>query len=199
MFWKKLMVHFTNFVGKLFFNLTYEGLENIPDKAGFVVVSNHRSYADPFVIGAKLYPRNLSFMAKKELFKNPLVAGFIKYFGAFAVDRGAGDTEALDYAVASVKKGDVLCIFPEGTRSQETEMKRFKSGAAHIISQVGADVIPVAVDFHGKLRLGNKVTVKFGKVKTCEELGLSELSLAAVKKASRVLHDAVDEMLVLTK
>jgi len=196
----QLVVWVTKVWGRLFYGLEYDGLENIPDGGGFIVVSNHRSYWDPFFIGLSLMPRRLAIMAKKELFKNKLVGRFVSHFGAFPVDRGAGDMGAVDYAVQAVKEGRVLVIFPEGTRSREPEMLRFKSGAAHIIAQAGVNVLPVAIDFKGRIHPGGKVRIHIGKVLTCGELGLDgEYSLGAVRRATKVLRESVDSMLVLCR
>ncbi len=196
----RLVVAVVKFLARILYRLEYDGEENIPAEGGFVVVANHRSYWDPFFIALKVVPRRMSIMAKKELFKNPIVARFVSYFGAFPVDRGAGDTGAVDRAVQDVKDGKVLMIFPEGTRSHEAEMLRFKSGAAHIIAQTGGRVLPMAIDFDGKLRIGHKVRVHIGKVLTPEELGFDgEYSLGAVRKATKVLRESVDSMLVLCR
>ncbi|MDE5563550.1 MAG: 1-acyl-sn-glycerol-3-phosphate acyltransferase, partial [Oscillospiraceae bacterium] len=84
----------------IWFNLKIEGRENIPEGKACVYASNHRSYADPVPVTLAGRGR-FSFMAKSELFKNKLFGGLIRYLGAFPVERGKGDTAAIEQAIAN--------------------------------------------------------------------------------------------------
>ena len=146
----------------IWYDLHIEGRENIPKGRAFVYASNHRSYADPVLVSISGRGR-FSFMAKSELFEKPLFAWLIRALGAFPVERGKGDTAAIDRAVANVQHGTNLLIFPEGTRSKDGRVGRGKTGVALIAARAKADVVPVGISFVGKLHFRSKVTVRIGK------------------------------------
>ena len=145
----------------IWYDLHIEGRENIPKGRAFVYASNHRSYADPVLVSISGRGR-FSFMAKSELFEKPLFAWLIRALGAFPVERGKGDTAAIDRAVANVQHGTNLLIFPEGTRSKDGRVGRGKTGVALIAARAKADVVPVGISFVGKLHFRSKVTVRIG-------------------------------------
>lgn len=144
------------------YNFKIEGKENIPKGKAFVYASNHRSYADPVLVTLAGRGR-FSFMAKSELFEKPLFAWLIRSLGAFPVERGKGDTAAIDKAIDNVKNGINLLIFPEGTRSKDGSVGRGKTGVALIAARSGADVVPVGINFEGKLHFRSKIVVRIGK------------------------------------
>lgn len=146
----------------IWFDLRIEGKENIPKGKAFVYASNHRSYADPVLVVLAGRGR-FSFMAKSELFEKPLFAWLIRSLGAFPVERGTGDTAAIDKAIDNVKNGTNLLIFPEGTRSKDGRVGRGKTGVALIAARSGADVIPVGLNYEGKLHFRSKIVVRIGK------------------------------------
>jgi 1-acyl-sn-glycerol-3-phosphate acyltransferase len=134
------------------------GFENIPE-GGFVLAPNHVSNLDPWPLGMPLWPRRqLHWMAKSELFK-PVVGTLITWGGAFPVRRGQGDEAAIDTAVERVRAGEVVVIFPEGTRKEKGLIKRHESrprtGAARVALRAGAPLIPAAITGTDRLlRLG---------------------------------------------
>lgn len=144
------------------FNLHYEGRENIPKDKAVIYTSNHRTNADPPLVGCAT-PRKHAFMAKEELFNNKLFGGLIKALGAFPVSRGKGDTGVIDKSVEALRNGRSLMIFPEGTRSKDGKVHKGHSGAALIAGRSGNLIIPVGVVFGEKLRFRTRVTVKYGK------------------------------------
>jgi len=144
------------------FNLHYEGRENIPKDKAVIYASNHRTNADPPLVGCAT-PRKHAFMAKEELFNNKLFGGLIKALGAFPVSRGKGDTGVIDKSVEALRNGRSLMIFPEGTRSKDGKVHKGHSGAALIAGRSGNLIIPVGVVFGEKLRFRTRVTVKYGK------------------------------------
>ena len=144
------------------FNLHYEGKENIPKGENFIFASNHRTNADPPLVGAGILGKH-SFMAKEELFKNKLFAWLIRSLGAFPVARGKGDTGVIDTSIKCLEEGRNLMIFPEGTRSKTGKVGRGHSGAALISARSGKRIIPVGVVFGEKLKFRTRITVKYGK------------------------------------
>lgn len=121
-----------------------EGTERLPRDGAFLIVSNHLSLIDPPVLGA-LIPRRIVFMAKEELFHVPIIGQLVSWYGAFAIRRGEADRQALRKAVGVLEHGQVLGMFPEGTRSKTGKMNEAHPGAALIALLSGATVVPVAI------------------------------------------------------
>ncbi|MDE5936933.1 MAG: 1-acyl-sn-glycerol-3-phosphate acyltransferase [Ruminococcus sp.] len=144
------------------FNVHFEGRNNIPDGETVIYASNHRSNADPPLIGCSAKGK-FAFMAKEELFKNSFFAWLIRSLGAFPVSRGKGDTGVLDTAVERLESGRSLIIFPEGTRSKDGKVHRGHSGAAVISARSQKKIVPVGIVFGEKLKFRTKITVKYGK------------------------------------
>ena len=145
----------------IMYSLKYEGKENIPKGRPVIYASNHRSYADPPLVGSGARGK-LVFMAKEELFRNKLFAWLIKSLGAFPVARGKGDTATLDTAVEKLKTKSLM-IFPEGTRSKDGKVHRGHSGAALIAVRANVPIIPVGVVYGEKLKFRTKLRVVYGK------------------------------------
>lgn len=159
-------------VGKLFcktyYKVEFEGLENINRKDGFIIAPNHVTEFDPLFI-AMASSRKFHFIAKYELFNNAVLNKAITHLNGFPVIRGKGDMKAVNYAIELIRRGEVLCIFPEGTRSPDGIPKEAKSGVGYIARYTGADIVPTAIYMENKDKKGSRVIVKFGKaIKYCE-------------------------------
>lgn len=141
------------------FRLRSTGLEHLPAQGGFVLAANHTSNFDPWPLGLPLFPQRwLRFMAKSELYWWPLGA-LLDAAGAFPVERGRGDVEAIAKAVELVGAGEVVVMFPEGTRQRKGLRKRWEArphtGAARIAQRAGAPLVPAAIRGTDRLvRLG---------------------------------------------
>lgn len=133
-----------------------KGREKIPMEGGLIVVSNHLNNADPPILGAGIARRRIRFMAKIELFKYPF--GMVpRLYGAFPVRRFEADMGALLTAERLLKRGEVLGMFPEGTRSKTGNIGKPHPGTALIALRTGATVLPCAM--YGTDRLGNPLNV----------------------------------------
>ena len=121
------------------------GLENIPRTGGVLLASNHQSYLDPILLTVHL-PRPITYFAKAYLFKNPIFGWFILSLHAFPVEPGKGDRAAVNTAIAKLREGHMLTIFPEGHRSADGKIGPFERGAALIARRAGVPVVPVAID-----------------------------------------------------
>lgn len=121
------------------------GMENFPKKGPAILVSNHVSVWDPIVAACSV-PRNVSFMAKEELFSNPLFERVFRSLGAFPVKRGQGDTSAIRNSLKVLKDGKVLGLFPEGTRSKSGEMQKGFPGMILLMEKSQAPIVPVRVN-----------------------------------------------------
>lgn len=183
----------TYWLTRLLFRMRYEGLEHIPPHSGFILASNHRGYFDPVFIASKLV-QPVHFMAKAELFRNPLLSWLFHGLNAFPVSRGTGDTAAMDTARQIIHSGEVLGIFPEGHRSKDGTLLRIRSGLALLAGQTGADVLPCVIYFDGTLRFRSAVTVRYGKLIPAGDLAVNPQERATLRAASKRV---MQEMTVL--
>ena len=180
---------------KALYKLKYKGTDNIPkNNKKYIIAINHTCALDPvFVALAKDIPA-LHFMAKVELFNNPVVAWVITHLYGFPVKRGQGDTTAVDYAKKIIEENHVLALCPEGKRIKDKNgvPQPAKSGVARIAAATGASILPVAICADRRITRGVPVTVVFGKPLTPSELGLdkAEISREEYKAAAnRVMQD----------
>jgi 1-acyl-sn-glycerol-3-phosphate acyltransferase len=151
-------------VMKLVFGLTATGTENIPKKGAVVIAPNHKSFWDAFFIAA-VVRRRLHFMGKAELFTGWRGRLFIA-LGGFPVLRGESDAEAIETSRAILQRGDVLALFPEGTRVSDPAMLgNPRRGATRLAIETGAVIIPTAISGTEKRRwhLPRRVRIAFGE------------------------------------
>jgi 1-acyl-sn-glycerol-3-phosphate acyltransferase len=141
----------------VWFRLERRGREHIPAHGPAILASNHRSFLDPFVI-AVMARRPIYFVAKKELFLfHPVVTWMLSALGAFPIDRGASDQEAMATAREILDRGDVVLMFPEGTRVRPGGLGRPRRGVGRLALDTGAPVVPVAVIGTEAVRRGFRI------------------------------------------
>ena len=141
----KIIRALLNFIFFGLFGLHVEGRENVPSTGAVIVAPNHKSDWDPPLISVAFNTRIIHYMAKEELFKNPIFGWLIRQFGTFPVKRGTVDRTAIRQAIREIKAGNPLGIFPEGTRIKKDGLGRFHSGMASLALMTGTPIIPVAV------------------------------------------------------
>lgn len=178
---------------RLWFKMDIAGLENLPTDRGYILASNHKTYLDPLFLGIHL-TRSLHFMAKQELFRIKILAPIIRKLGAFPVSRGTGDTTAIDKAISIVKEGNILALFPEGTRSKTMDIMRFKSGVIVIAAQTKADIVPACIYLSRGLKFRSRVVVRYGAIIHNEQLTVDLEKPRTIKVASSLVRDAVCEL-----
>ena len=160
---------------KLYFRLECEGLENIPEKGGFIIAANHASFIDPLVIAVTV-PKKTGFMIMESYYKKPLLNWFCST--TFCIPVPERDTEsrtlkeAVEYlrAIKFLNGWNPLCIFPEGGRSLDGRLKEAKTGIAFVALKAGVSVIPAGIigNFkayspHHLFPRPYKVSVRYGK------------------------------------
>jgi len=148
------------------YRLRWTGLDHLPRSGGFVLAANHTSNFDPWPLGIPLFPRRwLRFMAKSELYWWPL-RFVLDAAGAFPVDRGGGDVEAIETAVELVRAGEVVVMFPEGTRQTKGLRKKWEArphtGAARIAHDAGVPLVPAAIKGTDRLARLAPLRVAYG-------------------------------------
>lgn len=194
-FFYNLLRYITIFVYHCYYNIKWEGKENVPKDGGNIFASNHRSYQDPVftALGARV---PISYMAKEELFhKNVFFTGLIKLFGAFPVVRGKGDMQVIDTSIEKLEKGRNLEIFPEGTRSKDGKVGKGKTGVALIAAVAQTKVIPVGINFEGeKLKFRSKVVVRYGKPIIPAEIGVTGTTAKDLKIIKNEIMKGITEL-----
>ncbi len=128
---------------EVFATLEVEGWENVPDGA-CLFASNHQSMLDPPLLGSCL-PREISFIARRSLFDNPVFGFVIRACHSIPVDRGEADIGAIRSALAALAAGEGLLIFPEGTRSRDGLIANAKAGAGLLACKSGVPVVPIHI------------------------------------------------------
>ena len=156
------------------FRLRVRGKENVPANGGFVLACNHLSNLDPWPLGIPLWPRRwLRFMAKAELYWWP-ARYVLNGAGAFPVHRGRADVEAVETAVRLAREGNVVVMFPEGTRRARGLVKKHRArahtGAARIALEAGVPLVPAAVAGTDRLLTLGRLRVVYGAPLELEDL-----------------------------
>jgi len=124
------------------------GMANIPKKGPFIIAASHASYMDHMIIGAYFLPflnQKIHFLAKKEHFDSILKRAWHNYIGAIPIDREKGGREALRWAIEALKKGKIIVIHPEGTRTLTGKLQQGKTGVARLALQSRVPVIPIGL------------------------------------------------------
>jgi 1-acyl-sn-glycerol-3-phosphate acyltransferase len=179
------------------YRLDATGVERIPAEGGFVLAANHVSNLDPFPLAMPMWPRRqVYYMAKVELFKPPL-AQILKSGGAFPVRRGERDLEAFRNAVEICRRGDVVAMFPEGTRRTKGLRKRFqarpRTGSARIAFEAGVPLVPAAIKGTDRLARLEKLRVAYGDPIPVDDL-VATPGAHAYQEATVRLMKRIDEL-----
>ncbi len=181
------------FAAIFIFRIRTVGKENVPKDGGVIVAYNHRSNWDPVIAGLTC-PRQLQFMAKEELFKNPLFGGVIRGLGAFPVRRGSGDTGSVKAALKILNNGGAMLMFPEGHRIKNNKKVKAKPGVALIAIRAGVKVVPACIS--GEYSWMKKITVSYGKPISFEEYYGKKLSAEDLQNFADGVLDNIRELAV---
>jgi 1-acyl-sn-glycerol-3-phosphate acyltransferase len=175
----------------LVFRYRPRGRENLPAAGGYVLAAGHASNLDPWAIGLALWPhRFLRFMAKSELFWFPL-GPLIAACGAFKVRRGQADLDAIERAVSLARAGNVIAMFPEGTRRKKglrkTRVAEAHTGAARIALEAGVPLVPAGIKGTADLRRLARWRVAYGAPVAFDDLAGLDPAEAARTATDRVM------------
>ncbi|MEI6579204.1 MAG: lysophospholipid acyltransferase family protein [Eubacteriales bacterium] len=185
------MKPFVRFLTKLLMKIKYVGIENIPSEGGFILASNHISAPDPAYLFVIL-KKPVHFMNKQEHFKKPIQKWVYTHFNSFPINRGHADKSSLEYSIKVIEKGNVLGIFPEGTRSKDFTPKQARPGVALLVRETKANVLPVSIYSEDKAKFFTKLTIRFGKPIPFESLGFSEGGKSdELRMASQLIMDEI--------
>lgn len=175
------------FIFKFFFRIKVNGRENLPDSGGIILMANHISAFDPPLLAAVL-ARPVRFMAKKELFENPVLRFILYLADAFPVDRGKTDISAVKKALSVLKNGEVLGIFPEGTRRPEGKLGIPKAGSVMLAVKSEAVIVPVGIK---NIKKKGRITINIGKPFRTSDFSNKKLSKAERKEAAKFIKSKI--------
>ncbi len=183
------------------FRVEVRGTENIPKDGAVIVCSNHISAFDPFIIIVS-NTRQIFFMAKKELFRIPVLHLILKCVGVFPVDRQGSDVGAIKHAIRLLKNGESFGIFPQGTRhtGEDPHTTEVRSGVGLIEEKTRADILPCCILTEGnRMKLFKRTTIVYGKVLKAESFDeiLSTDELSSKEKHKRISERVFNEILSL--
>jgi len=187
-------------LGKAFFTVIFavfyrwdvRGRENVPREGPVLLCANHFDWWDPLLVGTAA-SRPVFFMAKEELFRYPVLGTLLPKVGAFPVRRGTPDRRALRAALELLAQGQVVGIFPEGTRSRDGRLLPAQPGAAMLAVRSRAPVVPVAIA--GPYRLFRPIRVRFGEPFELTEYYDRRLSNDALLEAGARIMERIRRLL----
>ncbi|MGB8955992.1 MAG: lysophospholipid acyltransferase family protein [Tumebacillaceae bacterium] len=168
------------------------GKEHVPMDGPVLLLANHVSLLDPPSVGSGT-DRQVTIMAKEELFKVPVLGPMIRALGAFPIKRGAGDRAALRLALGLLEDGKCLLMFPEGTRSKTGEMEEGQTGAAFFALRSQAVIIPAAVV--GGYRLFRRTKIVYGKPLDISEFRNAKSSKQTLADLTEHIMSAIEELI----
>lgn len=179
---------FMRFVNYLLYHIEIVGSENIPETGGCLLCSNHTSMYDPVAIATRI-KRPVHFMAKAEIFKNPFLNKFFLSVGTIPVNREKVSVETLKQALKVLKNGEILGIFPEGTRVRDGEQVKPMDGFVIFSLKTKSPIVPIHIQ--GKFKFRHKIRITFGKPIELTEYYGKKLKPEEISKISQKIMDNI--------
>ncbi|SHG64719.1 MULTISPECIES: 1-acyl-sn-glycerol-3-phosphate acyltransferase [Virgibacillus] len=176
------------------FRIQVIGRENVPKTGPVIICSNHISNYDPPVVGITS-PRSIYFMAKGELFDNPLLGKLLIGIQAFPVKRGMSDRNALRKGLQILKEGHTLGLFPEGTRSRTGELSKPLAGAGFFALRSNATIVPCAII--GNYKPFKQLKVIYGKPIPMDEC--RKTKKATAQETADLIMEEIQKLLDVNK
>ncbi|WP_270507745.1 lysophospholipid acyltransferase family protein [Eubacterium limosum] len=175
----------------ILYNIHVEGEENIPETGGVVLCPNHISNYDPLAVATHM-KRQVHFLAKAELYKNFIVRKVLLAVGTIPVDRGKVSLETLKKSLRVLKNGEILGIFPEGTRVKNGERKKPMEGFVVFALKTKSPILPVHIE--GEYKFRGKINIKFGKPIELNEYYGKKVKPEEMSKISEKIMDIVYDL-----
>ena len=175
----------------ILYNIHVEGEENIPETGGVVLCPNHISNYDPLAVATHMN-RQVHFLAKAELYKNFIVRKVLLAVGTIPVDRGKVSLETLKESLRVLKNGEILGIFPEGTRVKNGERKKPMEGFVVVALKTKSPILPVHIE--GEYKFRGKINIKFGKPIELNEYYGKKVKPEEMSKISEKIMDIVYDL-----
>lgn len=175
----------------ILYNIHVEGEENIPETGGVVLCPNHISNYDPLAVATHM-KRQVHFMAKAELYKNFIVRKVLLAVGTIPVDRGKVSLETLKESLRVLKNGEILGIFPEGTRVKNGERRKPMEGFVVFALKTKSPILPVHIE--GEYKFRGKINIKFGKPIELNEYYGKKVKPEEMSKISEKIMDIVYDL-----
>jgi 1-acyl-sn-glycerol-3-phosphate acyltransferase len=181
------------------FKAEYPNRNMFPEFGPLVVISNHQSHIDPFLVGAACH-RRIRFMSKLENFKTPIVRTLFTNLGAFKVDRENPEA-GWERARQLIREGEVVGLFPEGTRSVDGELGEFRTGAVRLAIEMGCPIVPMAIIGSqnalpkGKLVMKpTQILVRVGDPRYYSDYDINNISYDEVRKLTNELREDITKL-----
>lgn len=178
------------------FRMEIAGADRIPARGPCILVANHESIVDPYVLGVAT-ERPIHFMAKRELWRSRVTRLLMEGFGAFPIERGIGDNGAIGRAWELLRHGEVLGIFPQGTCLPRRE-RPYLRGAARLALATGSPLVPVCLVGTERLLRPHKPRVGLPKLRILVgrplDVGQRGPTLVAARQLTRRIEDAIAEL-----
>ena len=176
-----------------------KGVENEPtrEQGTYLVIANHRTWADPIYLCCALKHQQPHFMAKKELFKIPLLNLLIRALGAYPVNRGGADVGAIRHTIDMLKQGVCVGMFPQGHRYNGVDPRTtsVKTGAAMIAQKAGVQILPVYIKVkNNRHHFLCKKEIIIGKPISQEELAYNPEAPGEYQRIADLLFERVCEL-----
>jgi 1-acyl-sn-glycerol-3-phosphate acyltransferase len=190
----------TRIIARTYIRLHAEGLENVPDEGACVIITNHISGLDPFVIGIPM-DRTLYCLAKVEIYQNAMLTWILNSLGFIPLDRDSTDTSAMRIVLRLLRNGEAIGISPEGTRSTTGDMLPFTDGATKLALHAQVPILPVAV--YGTRELmppgtygfkSGSVYIKVGKLFDLSDSYGKPMTPDLLKENTAILEAKVSEL-----
>jgi 1-acyl-sn-glycerol-3-phosphate acyltransferase len=173
----------------LLYRIDVRGLEHVPRSGPCIIVANHESVTDPWIL-CLATSRRVRFMAKAELWRNPVSRWAMESYGAFPIERGSGDTGAMQRAGELLQAGELLGMFPRGT-SRPSGNRRWHRGAARLALAHGAPIVPVKMENTRQVFPRRRMRVVVGEPIRVER---ARPTIAAARLLTKVAEAAVEAL-----
>jgi len=194
---RKLTIYLLLILSHILYPHRIYGKKNRPKNIPYLIYANHISLIDPVFIVTAFINRDTYYMGKEELFKNRILNWYFRAIGGFPVKRGSADMVAIRQCVNYIKSGDIMVIFPEGTRNQgdDTVLQKFHNGASLVLFNSKAPALPVYIENKKKMKIFSYTKVHIGELVDLSEYTSKKLSSENLTSCTDKLKDEMEKLM----